>query len=101
VVVRLSQGEGTMSYIFVKHNVKDFDQWQKAYDSDLKARESWGFKELGLWHTHDNKNEVEVLFEVPNVEKAREFFNNDELKAKMEAAGVTETPKVWELDKIR
>ena len=83
-----------MAHMFIRHQVQDFDKWKPAYDSHQQARAAAGLKELHLWHNLDAPNEIVLLFEVSDVKQARAFAESKDLKERMAAAGVINTPEI-------
>jgi len=53
---------------------------------------------LADWHTDDDPNTLILLFESDNLDNARAFMANPELKATMENAGVLEPPEAYFLE---
>jgi hypothetical protein len=86
-----------MRYLLVRHKVAEFDQWKSAYDAHLAAREKAGLKEEHLLRNIDDPNEVLILFEVADLQKAREFVDGSDLRAAMEKAGVVDKPDIYHL----
>jgi hypothetical protein len=83
-----------MVHMLVRHKVEDFGKWKPNYDGHQEARAAAGLKELHLWHNLDDPNEIVLLFEVSEVEKARAFAESKDLKERMAAAGVISTPEI-------
>jgi len=83
-----------MAHLLIRHQVQDFDKWKPAYDSHQQARAAAGLKELHLWHNLDAPNEIVLLFEVSDVKQARAFAESKDLKERMAAAGVINTPEI-------
>jgi hypothetical protein len=83
-----------MAHMFIRHQVQDFDKWKPAYDAHQHARAAAGLRELHLWHNLDAPNEIVLLFEVSEVEQARAFAESKDLKERMAAAGVINTPEI-------
>ena len=67
-----------MAYVIVKHRAKD-----------LSHR---------IFVDSDDENHIFGFFEYESVEKARKFFDSDELKQKMKEAGVVEVEGIYYLD---
>jgi hypothetical protein len=86
-----------MRYLLVRHRVAEFDQWKSAYDAHLHAREKAGLKQEHLLRNIDDPDEVLILFEVEDLQKAREFIDASDLSAVMEKAGVVDKPDVYHL----
>lgn len=83
-----------MAHMLVRHMVADFDKWKSVYEDHRSAREAAGLKDMHLWRNEDDPNEVILLFEVSDVEKAKAFARSPDAKEKMEVAGVHELPDV-------
>ena len=62
-----------MPHLLVRHKVSDFSKWKSAYDAHSPARKEVGLKEEHLLRNMDNPNEVILLFEVNDLQKAKEF----------------------------
>ena len=86
-----------MRYLLVRHRVAEFDQWKSVYDAHLPARQKAGLKEVHLLRNIDDPNEVLLLFEAEDLQKAREFVDGSDLRAIMEKAGVVDKPDIYHL----
>jgi hypothetical protein len=86
-----------MRYLLVRHKVAEFEQWKSAYDAHLPARQKAGLKEERLLRNIDDPNEVLILFETEDLQKAREFIDAADLRAAMENAGVVDKPDFYHL----
>ncbi len=86
-----------MSYLFVRHKVKDFDAWKPLYDAHRVARAVAGLKQLYLLRNAADPNDVLLLFETSDLEKARAFARSEDLQQTMKKAGVTGVPEILEL----
>ena len=86
-----------MPHILIQHKVEDFATWKEAYDSRTDVHDAAGFKELQILQGLDNPNNIVILFFNPNIERAREYLNSDDLKQAMEGAGVIGAPQIIEL----
>jgi hypothetical protein len=83
-----------MAHMFIRHQVQDFDKWKPAYDSHQQARAAAGLNDLKLWHNVDDRDEIVLLFEVSDMAKAKVFAESKDLKERMAAAGVINTPEI-------
>jgi hypothetical protein len=86
-----------MRYLLVRHKVAEFDRWKSAYDAHLPSRQKAGLKEEHLLRNIDEPNEVLILFEVEDLQKARAFVDSPDLSAAMEKAGMVDKPDVYHL----
>ena len=87
-----------MAHQFVRHTVADYDKWRVAYDDDEATRQEYGLKELGVHRGADDPNDLTIVFEVESIERATEFAQSEDLKAKMMEAGVQGMPDIWLTD---
>jgi hypothetical protein len=83
-----------MVHMLVRHKVEEFGKWKPIYDEHQEARAAAGLKDLHLWHNIDDPNEIVLLFEISDVEKAKAFVQSPDLKERMAAAGVISTPDI-------
>jgi hypothetical protein len=87
-----------MNYILIRHKVADFGKWKPVYDGHASARAAAGLKEERLLRNIDNPNEVVLLFSAQDLNKAKEFAGSDDLRQRMQQAGVIDKPDVWFLN---
>jgi hypothetical protein len=83
-----------MPYLLVRHKVADFSTWKAAYDAHLPARQKAGLTQEHLLRNLDDPNEVILLFQAEDVQKAREFGNSSDLREAMQKAGVVGKPDI-------
>jgi len=84
-----------MVYINLRLNVADFDKWLaafKGFDSYRKENGSTGANQV--YHDVDSPNDITLIMEWSDAEKARAFLNNPQTKANMDSAGVTGRPSL-------
>ena len=90
---------GTVPYVIVKYKVADYARWKPIFDADGANRQAGGSKGGQLFRSADDPNEVVMLFEW-DLEKARQFSQSEELRAKMQEAGVLGPPDFYFLEEI-
>jgi heme-degrading monooxygenase HmoA len=88
-----------MSYVMVTHKVADYARWKPIFDADGANREIAGSQGGQLWRRADDPNEVFMLFEWDQ-EQARQYSQREEVRAKMQAAGVLDPPEISFLEEI-
>jgi hypothetical protein len=81
-----------MIYILVSHKVADFEKWKPVFDSDEKARKSFGVNVKKLFRSVDEPNDLHILFDAPDEASAKGCIERPELKKLMESAGVISEP---------
>ena len=83
-----------MTYVLIRHKVADFGKWKLVYDGDITSRQRAGLKETHLLHNVQNHEEVVLLFEADDLQKALEFCNSSDLRDTMQKAGVIAKPDI-------
>lgn len=83
-----------MSYLFVRHKVRNFEEWKPVYDSHEAARRKAGLTEKHLFRDAEDPTEVTLLFEASDDSKARAFVASDDLREAMKNAGVLGKPDI-------
>jgi hypothetical protein len=84
-----------MNYILIRHKVADLAKWKPEYDDHAATRASAGLKEERLLRNVDDPNEVIILFSAQDLNKAKQFAASDDLRRKMQKAGVSDKPDIW------
>lgn len=87
-----------MPWTLVRHKVADYSTWKPVFDEHASARREVGSKGGYVFRSADDPNEVIILIEVADLERAREFAESDDLRETMERAGVTDQPDVYFLE---
>jgi hypothetical protein len=90
----INQG-GPHAACFDSFQVQDFAKWKAAYDGHLSTRKTAGLTERYVLRNADNPNEVFVLFEASDLDKARAFASSADLRQKMQEAGVADKPDIY------
>jgi hypothetical protein len=88
-----------MMYVLIRHKVADFGKWKQAYDADITSRQRAGLKETHLLHNVQDHEEVVLLLEVADLQKAMEFCHSSDLRDTMQKAGVVTKPDMMFLSR--
>lgn len=78
--------------VMVKHKVKDWDAWKKAFDSHKQVRMDAGLTDRVIGHVAGDDHSVFIVFAVADMAKAKAFMESKDLKDKMNEAGVVGPP---------
>jgi quinol monooxygenase YgiN len=89
-----------MPYVLVRHKVEDYGKWNKVFDEHGATRKASGCKGGQIFRSADNPNELVILLEWNETEKARQFVQSDDLRQTMQRAGVSDQPDVHFLDEV-
>ena len=83
-----------MIQVLVHHQVTDYQNWRAVFDSALDFRHAGGERACRVFRTAGNPNDLTLLFDWENMEKAKSYMNSDELHKKMKQAGVVGVPEI-------
>ncbi|MEH6765497.1 MAG: DUF3764 family protein [Aequorivita antarctica] len=89
-----------MITVIMQHEVKDFSQWKVSFDADEPNRSKVGVKQLGVYTSVKNPNDVTMIFEAPSVEVLETFTSDPRLQQEMQNAGVISVPVTTVLKKM-
>jgi len=78
--------------LMMTHKVKDWDAWKKEFDDHKQVRMDAGLIDRALAHDINDNHQVEIVFAVTDMAKAKAFLQSKDLKDKMEKAGVEGKP---------
>jgi hypothetical protein len=84
-----------MPHLLVRHKVSDYAKWKTAYDGHSPARQKADLKEEHLLRNIDDPNEVIILFQTGEIEKAKAFSQSADLREVMQNAGVVDKPDIY------
>jgi heme-degrading monooxygenase HmoA len=89
-----------MPYVLVRHKVEDYAKWKPMFDDHGATRKASGFRGHHLFRDADDPSELVILFEVDDMEKARQFCQSEDLRQAMQRAGVSDQPDIYLLDEV-
>jgi heme-degrading monooxygenase HmoA len=87
-----------MPALLIRHNVEDYAAWKEGFDQHATVRRANGSQGGRLFRNAADANEVVVLLEWDDLERARLFADSDDLREAMARAGVTDQPDIWFLE---
>ena len=90
-----------MVHVLIRHKVADFTRWKESFDSHLNTRKHAGELGFHLFQGVDDPREVTLLLDWDSVEHARRFFSSDELRSRMQQAGVVGAADVQYVEDVR
>lgn len=83
------------------HEVKNFQNWKKAFDADSSNRSAFNIRVKNLFQSADDENMVTIIAEASSPEDVKKFIESPELRRVMENAGVISRPEVKILTEVR
>ena len=84
-----------MPTIYVRHPVREYAHWRRAFDAHEPSRRKYGLTVLKVQRNIDHPLEIILLLEAEDLALAREFADSAELRMAMIRAGVVGRPEVW------
>ncbi len=81
--------------LFVRHQVDDFSVWVKGYDAYSKAQKRAGIFHKAVYQSLDDPNDVTVIHDFHDANKAKDFISSPKLKDQMTKLGVKGQPEIW------
>ena len=86
------------SFVLVRHKVRDFAEWKRGYDAHLPKRTEAGLTEKHLLRVANDPNEVVLLLEAKDQNRAKAFVESADLRETMQKVGVVDKPDVYFLN---
>lgn len=94
-VIRFDAGSNEKHWVTVTHKVKDFDAWLKVFDGEgSAARKDQGLIDVALARGVEDPNQVQLVFDVKDMAKAKAAITSEEKKKLMMSAGVEGKPTI-------
>jgi heme-degrading monooxygenase HmoA len=86
--------------LLIRHHVADYLAWKAVFDEHEPARRANGSQGSRLFRNAADPNEILLLLEWDDLERARLFADSDDLREAMTRAGVTDRPDIWFLEDV-
>ena len=78
--------------VIVRHKIRDFDAWKPIFYADSKRQRDAGFTRWYLTRNKHDKNELVIIFECEDLDRAKAIFSDPSLAELMRKAGVVDQP---------
>ena len=79
-----------VTHLHVGFKVENYEGWKEGYDASIEQRKATGEVSFQVFRNVDDPNTVTVLSVQESAEQVQAFMDSPDLKARMEAAGITE-----------
>jgi hypothetical protein len=89
-----------MPFMLVRHKVKDYSKWKPVFDGHFATRKEAGSKSSRIFRKASDPDEIILLFEWDNLDNAKKFAKSEDLKKKMQEAGVSDQPDIYFLEEL-
>ena len=80
-----------MASIVRRSRVEDYARWKAVYQAGEAARQAAGWRDQEVFRNPDDPNEIVILTEVDDVERARAYAESEEVRRRQRASGLLET----------
>jgi len=84
-----------MGYLLVRHKVKEFHEWKRAFDAHKHAQMEAGLRIEKVMRNLYEPNEVFLFFEVMDLAKARGFVSAPEALEAQQESGIVDKPDIY------
>ena len=85
-------------FVLVRHKVRDFSEWKRGYDAHRPKRAEAGLTEKHLLRGANDSNEVVLLFQARDLNRAKAFTASADLRETMQKFGVLDKPDIYFLN---
>jgi len=89
-----------MTYVLVRFSVEDLAKWKPVFEEAGTLRKNFGSLGVRAFSKADSPNEVTILGEYADKEKAMQMFQSQEFREATARAGVKGPPEVTFLDEV-
>ncbi len=89
-----------MTYVLVRLTVEDLAKWKPVFKEAATLRKSFGSKGVRAFSKAGTPNEVVILGEYEDREKAQQMFQSQEFREATKRAGVMGPPEVSFMDQV-
>ena len=89
-----------MIHVLVRLTVEDVAKWKPVFEEAAELRKSFGSKGVHAFSVAANPNEVVILGEYEDEEKARQMFQSQDFRDATKRAGVVGMPDVAFLNEV-
>ena len=80
-----------MASIVRRSRVEDYARWKTVYQAGEAARQAAGWRDQQVFRNPDDPNDIVILTEVDDVERARAYAESEEVRRRQRASGLLDT----------
>ena len=89
-----------VTHLHVGFKVENYEEWKEGYDASIEQRKAAGEVSFQVFRNVDDPNTVTVLSVQESAEQVQAFMDSPDLKARMEAAGITEMGQMLMMEEM-
>ena len=87
-----------MPHTLVRIQIEDFEKWELVFKDSSALRKAYGSKGVRVFRNVEKPNEVVLVAEYEDAQRARQLFQSQEFREATRKAGVIGPPEVTLLD---
>jgi hypothetical protein len=87
-----------MAQMIVHHKVRDYAAWRPGYVEHEPNRAAAGITNGRVFRRAEDPNDLVIILDVADVEKARAWSQSEDLRSAMERVGVLGAPTIYFVD---
>ena len=81
-----------MATMIIHHRVQNYEAWRPVYDAHEPARNAAGLSNGRVFRAADDPQDVVILFDMADRQRAEAFAASEDLKIAMQRSGVQGKP---------
>ena len=89
-----------MPYLLIRNKVADYSRWRPMFDEHGMVRKANGSKGARVFRSSSDSNDLIILCEWDDLNRARQFTDSDDLRQVMQKAGVSGKPDLYFLEEL-
>jgi quinol monooxygenase YgiN len=89
-----------MTYVLVRFTVEDLAKWKSVFEEASTLRKNFGSMGVRAFSKAESPNDVVILGEYADKEKAMQMFQSQEFREATQRGGVKGPPEVTFLDEV-
>lgn len=89
-----------VTHLHAGFKVNNYEHWKEGYDASIEQRKASGEISYQIFRNVDDPETITVLSIQTSAEQVQAFLDSPDLKARMEAAGITEMGKMLILEEM-
>ncbi len=87
-----------MPELIIRQQVEDYHSWKAIFDQDMATRRACGSQGSRIFRNTEIPNEIIILFSWDDLDRARLYFQADDLQIEMAGATLFGSPLFWFLE---
>lgn len=89
-----------MIYVLVRFSVEDLAKWKAVFEEAAGLRKNFGSMGVRAYSKADNSNEIMVVGQYADKDKAMQMFQSQEFREVTQRAGMKGPPEVTFLNEV-